>query len=99
GRRAFQGKSQATLISAIMTSEPPPLSTLQPLTPAALSHVVERCLAKDRDDRWQSAHSVLVELQWIARGRTEHDVPAAADGRRATTMRIALAAAAVGIAV
>ena len=59
GRRAFQGKSQATLISAIMTGEPPPISTLQPLTPSGLDHLVQRCLAKDPEDRWQDAHSVL----------------------------------------
>ena len=68
GRKAFEGKSQASLIASILTSEPPSLSTIQPMTPAALDRVVKTCLAKDPDDRWQSAHDIASELQWIAQG-------------------------------
>jgi Tol biopolymer transport system component len=101
GRRAFQGKSQATLISAIMTGEPPPISTLQSTTPAALDHLVQRCLAKDPEDRWQDAHSLLIQLQWIAQGRTESEVPAAladADRKHAKLLRVALVVAGAVIA-
>jgi serine/threonine protein kinase/Tol biopolymer transport system component len=66
GRKAFDGASQASLISAIMTSEPPPISILQSTSPPALDHAVRTCLAKDPDMRWSSAHDVLVELKWIA---------------------------------
>ncbi len=66
GRRAFEGKSQASLIGAIMNTEPPALATLQPLTPPGLDHVVRTCLAKDPDERWQSAADVKRELRWIA---------------------------------
>jgi eukaryotic-like serine/threonine-protein kinase len=66
GRKAFEGKSQASLISNIMTTEPPPISTVQSMTPPALDHVVRTCLAKDPDARWQTAHDVLVEMKWIA---------------------------------
>ncbi len=66
GRRAFTGKSQASLISAIISAEPPAISTLQPLVPAALDHVVRTCLAKEPDARWQTAHDVFLELKWIA---------------------------------
>jgi serine/threonine protein kinase len=66
GRKAFTGKSQASLISAIMGVEPPPLSTLQPMSPPALDHVVRICLAKEPDARWQTAHDVLLQLKWIA---------------------------------
>ena len=55
GKKAFEGKSQASLIAAILEREPPPMSTLQPLTPAALDRVVKTCLAKDPDERWQTA--------------------------------------------
>ena len=48
GKKAFEGKSHASLISAIMSSEPPPISSLQPMTPPALDRVVKTCLAKDR---------------------------------------------------
>src|SRR5258708_21493818 len=64
--RAFEGKSQASVISAIMSSDPPPISSLQPMTPPALDRVVKKCLRKDRDDRWQSARDVTDELKWIA---------------------------------
>ena len=68
GRKAFEGKSQASVISAIMSSEPAALSTVQAMAPLALDHVVKTCLAKDPDARWQTAHDVLVELKWIAGG-------------------------------
>jgi serine/threonine protein kinase/Tol biopolymer transport system component len=66
GKRAFEGKSQASLITAIMSSEPPPLSTVQPMTPPLLDHVVKRCLAKEPDERWQAASDVMQEIRWIA---------------------------------
>jgi pimeloyl-ACP methyl ester carboxylesterase len=66
GRQAFTGKSHARLISAIMSSEPPPLFELQPAVPPALDHVVRRCLAKEPDERWQSALDVARELEWLS---------------------------------
>ena len=66
GKRAFTGKSHASLISAIMSSDPPPVTACQPLAPAALDHVVQTCLAKDPDARWQSVSDVMRELRWIA---------------------------------
>jgi len=65
GRRAFDGKTKMSLIAAIMSSTPEPISTLQPVTPPALEHVVSRCLEKNPDDRWQSARDVAEELRWI----------------------------------
>src|SRR6195256_6312304 len=58
GKPAFTGKSRASLIASILTTEPPPISQLQPLTPPALERVVKKCLAKDPDDRWQSARDI-----------------------------------------
>jgi serine/threonine protein kinase/Tol biopolymer transport system component len=66
GRKAFQGTSQASVISAILSSEPPPVAVLQPLRPPALDQVIHHCMAKDRNDRWASAHDVLLQLDWIA---------------------------------
>jgi serine/threonine protein kinase len=74
GRKAFEGKSQASVISAIMSSEPPILSSVQAMAPLALDHVVRTCLAKDPDARWQTAHDVLIELKWIAEGGTATQV-------------------------
>src|SRR5713101_2509210 len=65
GRKAFEGKSQASLISAILTAEPPPISTIQTMAPPLLDHVVRTCLAKEPDARWQSAHDVLAALKWV----------------------------------
>jgi Tol biopolymer transport system component/predicted Ser/Thr protein kinase len=66
GKRAFEGKSQASLMVAIMEREPAPMSSLQPMTPPALNRVVKKCLRKELDDRWQSARDVTDELKWIA---------------------------------
>jgi serine/threonine protein kinase/Tol biopolymer transport system component len=68
GKRAFEGKSQASVISAIMSSEPPPMSLLQPMTPPQLDRVVKKCLAKEPEKRWQAASDVCDELKWIAEG-------------------------------
>jgi len=65
GRKAFEGKGQASLISAILTAEPPPISTLQSMAPPALDHVVRTCLAKEPEMRWQNAQDISVELKWI----------------------------------
>jgi len=62
GRKAFAGTSPASLIGAILKEEPPPVSALQQMAPPALDHVVKKCLAKDPDERWQSAADVASEL-------------------------------------
>ncbi|MFY9560484.1 MAG: protein kinase, partial [Terriglobales bacterium] len=66
GKPAFSGKSRASLIAAILTAEPQPMANLQPTTPVALERVVKKCLAKDPDERWQSASDLAAELNWIA---------------------------------
>ncbi len=58
GRPAFGGNTEASVISAIMTGEPLPLSSLQPLTPPALGCLVRRYLAKAPEDCWQAASNV-----------------------------------------
>src|SRR4051812_47804325 len=66
GRTAFDGKTRASLLGAILKDEPPRVSTVQPLTPKSLDRIVATCLAKDPDDRYQSARDLLRDLQWIA---------------------------------
>src|SRR5262247_187601 len=68
GRKAFEGKTQASLIASILEREPPALTPIQPLTPKALDRLVRKCLAKDPDDRWQSTSDLHDELRWIAEG-------------------------------
>ena len=66
GRRAFAGSSQASLITAIMSSQPPPLKTLQPVAPPTLDRIVCKCLEKDPERRWQTARDLADELRWIS---------------------------------
>ncbi len=65
GRRAFEGKSQLSVFTAILEKDPEPITTSQPLAPPMLDRVVRACLAKDPADRFQSAHDVAMELRWL----------------------------------
>jgi serine/threonine protein kinase/Tol biopolymer transport system component len=82
GKRAFAGKSQASLISAIMSSEPAPIAQVAPMNPPALDRLVRACLAKDPDERIQTAHDVKLQLQWIAEGGSQAGVPAPVAAKR-----------------
>src|SRR6516162_9518570 len=68
GHKAFDGKSQLSVASAILEKEPAPISSVKPMTPPMLDHVIRRCLAKELEKRWQTASDVSAELQWIAEG-------------------------------
>ncbi|MBI1955862.1 MAG: PD40 domain-containing protein, partial [Acidobacteria bacterium] len=65
GKRAFEGQTKASVMAKILEHNPPPMSTLQPMTPPALDSVVKTCLAKDREDRVQTARDLCRELKWI----------------------------------
>jgi Tol biopolymer transport system component len=88
GRRAFSGETYASLIGAILRDEPAPIPTLQPLTPITLDHIVRRCLAKDRDARWQSARDLAIELEWIAGGNDQSGAPPSAGTPRRARARL-----------
>jgi Tol biopolymer transport system component len=96
GKRAFQGKSQLSLASAILEKDPDPIVRIQPLTPPALEQVVRTCLAKDPDDRFQSAHDVKLQLQWISAGGSQVGAPAVISSRRKKTATILTAATIAG---
>src|SRR6202049_5199353 len=70
GKKCFEGKSQASLIAAILEREPPAMSSLQPMTPPALDRGVKKCLAKDPDERWQSTSDLKTNLEWIVEGES-----------------------------
>jgi eukaryotic-like serine/threonine-protein kinase len=100
GRRAFEGKSTAKVVAAIMTTEPAPLTTLSPLTPAPLERAVKKCLAKDPEERWQSAGDLSSELRWISESGSQSGVaiPAPVRPQRGVLRWVALAlVASVGI--
>jgi len=98
GKRAFEGKSQASLISSIMSHEPAPISQVQPMTPPALDHLVKMCLAKDADERIQTAHDVLLQLQWIAEGGSQAGLPAPLIAARKSRHRLWMASTIVLLA-
>jgi Tol biopolymer transport system component len=83
GRRAFEGKSTASVMAAILEREPAAISTIQPLVPLALDRMVTRCLAKAPDSRWQSAADLEDELRWIAAGGGKAVGPPERRGRSA----------------
>jgi Tol biopolymer transport system component len=76
GRRAFGGRSQASLIASILDRQPASLGELQPLTPPALSRVVRTCLEKHPDHRFHTAHDLWLQLQWIEEGGSAAGVAA-----------------------
>jgi Tol biopolymer transport system component len=97
GRKAFEGKSRTSLIAAIVSSHPPNVSTVMPLSPPALDHVIHKCLEKDPDDRWQSARDVAAELEWVSRDGSRAGVPAAVSKRRKNRERLAWGVAAAAV--
>jgi Tol biopolymer transport system component len=100
GKRAFTGKSQASIVAAILASEPPAISTVQPMTPPALAQVVKTCLAKDPEERFQTVHDLKLQLKWIAEASSSQlAAPAQVRARRVVQKRTLVVAAAVGWAL
>ena len=98
GRKAFSGTSQASLITAIMASEPPPISSVSTLTPPALDRVVRTCLAKDPEERWQSAQDVGRSLVWLGEGGSQAALAVSATAPRKRRERLWQSVAAAGVA-
>ncbi|HXR32672.1 MAG TPA: protein kinase [Verrucomicrobiae bacterium] len=92
GVPAFSGNSKASLIAAILTADPKPITKLQPVCPAALDQLVQGCLAKDPDERWQSAHDVKLELRALEARSGEAEPFQAAASRWRKWERLAWAA-------
>ena len=104
GKKAFEGKSQASLIGAIMHAEPPPISVIQPSTPALLDDVVKGCLAKDPEARWQSASDLMHVLKWVAdtglgAAAASGAAPAARPTRRERVVWVSALAAAIAATI
>ena len=105
GRKAFEGKSQASLIGSILRDEPPAPSGFAPMSPPALDRVVKTCLSKDPEGRFQTAHDVRLQLQWISEGGSQAGLPAPVAAHRRNREKLAwtvaglalLAALALGI--
>ena len=94
GQRAFTGKSQLSVASAILEKDPEPIGRLQPMTPPALDRTIRVCLSKDPEDRWQTARDLLLELKWIADAGSQADLPAPVVSNRRVRERLAWTAVA-----
>jgi serine/threonine protein kinase/Tol biopolymer transport system component len=95
GRPAFSGKSNLSVASAILEKDPAPIITLKPLTPPILDHAIRRCLAKDREERWQTARDLQLEIKWMSEAGSQSGIPTPAANPRRT--RVPLAWAVVGL--
>ena len=96
GRRAFEGKSQLSVFTAILEKDPEPISGSQPLAPAMLDEVVRACVAKDPADRFQSAHDVAMGLHWVS---SASSAPAELESPPARSRMLWIAAIAAAIAL
>jgi serine/threonine-protein kinase len=100
GQRAFQGDSHLSIASAILEKRPEPISKLKPMMPPALDHAIRTCLAKDREERWQTARDLALELKWIAESGSQAGLAAADTPHRKLRQRLAwIVPAALGIAL
>jgi Tol biopolymer transport system component/tRNA A-37 threonylcarbamoyl transferase component Bud32 len=88
GRRPFDGKSQVGVLAAILEKEPEPISVVQPMTPPALEKLIRTCLAKDPEERWQSAHDLKLQLEAISEMGSKAGVPAVVAGARREQKRL-----------
>jgi serine/threonine protein kinase len=94
GKRAFAGSSQASVIAAIMER---PAPSIADVAPAALDRVLKKCLAKDPDERWQTARDLKDELQWIAGAPASSAVASTAPSRSRLANMAWFAAAAMTV--
>jgi serine/threonine protein kinase len=97
GKKAFAGKSQASLAGSILRDDPTSVTEIAPMMPPALNRVIKTCLAKDPEDRFQTAHDVKLQLQWVAEGGSQAGVPAPVAARRKSRERLAWGAAAAAL--
>lgn len=95
GKRAFQGKTQSSVVGQILAVDPAPISSLRPMTPPALSRLVSTCLEKDPDERFQTIHDVKLQLKWIEEAGSQAGVPAPVGSHRKNREGIAWAIASI----
>ena len=97
GKKAFTGKSQASLIGSILRDDPPSISEAAPMIPPALNRVVKTCLAKDPEDRFQTAHDAKLQLEWIDEGGSQAGLPAPVVARRKNREKLAWVVALIAL--
>jgi eukaryotic-like serine/threonine-protein kinase len=95
GRRAFEGKTQLSVLTAILEKDPDPVSAVQPTTPPALDFTVQTCLEKNPDDRFQSAHDVKLQLTWTTKSASQPRTAAVVESKRKASQSLIVGIAAV----
>jgi len=95
GKRAFEGKSQLSVAAAILENEPPPIRSVKPMTSAVLDHAIVCCLAKNPEDRWQTARDLALELKWTAEPGAQTGIFTPAGQRKAGRQWLAWSVAAL----
>jgi len=99
GKKAFEGKTSASVMAKILEVDPPPMSSLQPMTPPAFDRVVKKCLSKEPEKRWQAASDVCDEVKWISDSAFQAGMAVPSLAARRLKKRVAWAAAAVAVAI
>jgi eukaryotic-like serine/threonine-protein kinase len=97
GKKAFEGKTSASVMAKILEVDPPSMASLQPMTPPALDRVVKKCLAKEPDDRWHASKDLCDELKWIAEGGSQPGIAAPVVARRKARERLGWIVAVVAV--
>ncbi|HEX9083164.1 MAG TPA: protein kinase, partial [Gemmatimonadaceae bacterium] len=98
GVRAFEGKSRTSIIAAVLAGPPRTASSLRPMTPPVLEHVIAKCLGREKDERWESAADVASQLEWIAGSASgESSAVRVEKPRRRAALLVASATAAMAI--
>jgi Tol biopolymer transport system component len=95
GKRAFNGKTQASIVASILAADPPPIAAVQPMSPPAIDRLVKVCLAKDPDERFQNVHDLKLQLMWIVEGGSQAGVPVPVAARRKNRERVLIGAVAL----
>ena len=95
GKRAFEGKSQVSVAASILENEPPPIRSVKPMTSPVLDHAIVCCLAKNPEDRWQTARDLALELKWTADSGAQTGIFTPAGQRKAGRQRLAWSVAAL----
>lgn len=99
GRRVFEGKTQLSVMSAILEKEPEPISNMQPTAPACLDYTVQTCLKKNPEERFQSAHDVNLQLGWVANSESQNGPPALSASKLRTKLGVTVIAVLVLAAI
>ncbi|MEO8725990.1 MAG: protein kinase [Acidobacteriaceae bacterium] len=97
GKRAFEGKTTASVIAAVLERDPEPISSVRPMSPPALDRLVKACVAKDPDDRIQTVHDVKLQLKWMADGGSQTGIPITVSQKRKSRERLAWVVAALAV--